>query len=64
MWALFRLRHPLLAAHVVLHAGPTPAETDYSNVKWVYQRPDTIEALLEDADHSLEYKTVGKDGQS
>ncbi|KAI0347793.1 hypothetical protein BDW22DRAFT_20030 [Trametopsis cervina] len=53
VWAILRLRHPLLASHVSMH--------DYDDVRFVYKSPESSQDLLADADINLEYRTQGKD---
>ncbi|KAI4528284.1 hypothetical protein K525DRAFT_184536 [Schizophyllum commune Loenen D] len=54
VWALLRLRHPLLASQVNMR--------DYEDIRFVYTPPATLAAALEDADQALEYRAGDKDG--
>ncbi|TDL28336.1 hypothetical protein BD410DRAFT_737560 [Rickenella mellea] len=49
VWALLRLRHPLLASTVRM--------SDYDDVRFVYQPPESPESSLKDADRNLEFRT-------
>ncbi|KAL1722196.1 hypothetical protein EV715DRAFT_248064 [Schizophyllum commune] len=53
VWALLRLRHPLLASQVDMR--------DYEDIRFVYTPPATLAAALEDADQALEYRAGDKD---
>ncbi|KAI0785040.1 hypothetical protein C8Q75DRAFT_723299 [Abortiporus biennis] len=53
VWAILRMRHPLLAAHAEMH--------DYDDVRFVYTVPRSTNELLSNADANLEYRTQGKD---
>ena len=76
VWAILRLRHPLLAASVVMH--------EYTDIRFVYvpcvihrifistsilivsryKAPGSSHDLLKDAEANLEYQTQGKDGMT
>ncbi|KAI0706097.1 hypothetical protein BC835DRAFT_1260804 [Cytidiella melzeri] len=53
IWAILRLRHPLLAANVRMHG--------YDDVRFVYKAPSSSHDLLDDADANFECTTRGKD---
>ncbi|KAI0095089.1 hypothetical protein BDY19DRAFT_916239 [Irpex rosettiformis] len=53
VWAILRLRHPLLAASVKMH--------EYDDIRFVYKAPASSRDLLQEADANLEYQTRGKD---
>ncbi|KAG2155563.1 hypothetical protein DEU56DRAFT_768027 [Suillus clintonianus] len=53
VWAILRIRHPLLASKVVMH--------DYDDVRFVFTPPQSVEDALVDADRNLEYRTSTKD---
>ncbi|KAG0707461.1 hypothetical protein DFH29DRAFT_844493 [Suillus ampliporus] len=53
VWAILRIRHPLLASKVVMH--------DYDDVKFVFTPPQSPEDALVDADRNLEYRISTKD---
>ncbi|KAH8099348.1 hypothetical protein BXZ70DRAFT_1000890 [Cristinia sonorae] len=53
VWAILRLRHPLLCASVQMH--------DYDDIRFVYDAPVSPEDLLRDADANIEYRTQTKD---
>ncbi|EMD41917.1 hypothetical protein CERSUDRAFT_110472 [Gelatoporia subvermispora B] len=53
VWAILRLRHPLLSAHVEMH--------EYDDVRFIYTAPSSPRDLFEDADNNLEYRTQDKD---
>ncbi|KAF8882687.1 hypothetical protein BD779DRAFT_1612410 [Infundibulicybe gibba] len=54
IWAILRLRHPLLASQVKMH--------DHADVKFVYTLPQSVEDALNSAGLALEYRTQSKDG--
>ncbi|KAG1885501.1 hypothetical protein F4604DRAFT_1615682 [Suillus subluteus] len=53
VWAILRIRHPLLASKVVMQG--------YDDVKFVFTPPQSPEYALVDADCNLEYRTSTKD---
>ncbi|OCH94684.1 hypothetical protein OBBRIDRAFT_810282 [Obba rivulosa] len=53
VWAVLRLRHPLLSAHVEMH--------DYNDVRFIYTAPSSSRDLLVGAEQNLEYRTQSKD---
>ncbi|GJE85813.1 hypothetical protein PsYK624_018920 [Phanerochaete sordida] len=53
VWAILRLRHPLLSAAAQMH--------DYDDVRFVYRVPDASDDVLRDAEANLEYRAQGKD---
>ncbi|KAL1741192.1 hypothetical protein HDZ31DRAFT_45962 [Schizophyllum fasciatum] len=53
VWAILRLRHPLLASRVDMR--------DYEDIRFVYTPPATAAAALEDADEALDYRAGDKD---
>ncbi|KAI5897999.1 uncharacterized protein SCHCODRAFT_02610836 [Schizophyllum commune H4-8] len=53
VWALLRLRHPLLASQVDMR--------DYEDIRFVYTPPPTLAAALGNADQALEYRAGDKD---
>jgi len=53
VWAILRLRHPLLCASVEMHA--------YDDVRFVYNAPTCPEDLLKDAETDIEYRSQNKD---
>ncbi|TFK36994.1 hypothetical protein BDQ12DRAFT_736718 [Crucibulum laeve] len=53
IWAVLRLRHPLLASKIEMR--------DYNDIKFIYDTPQSVEAVLADADANLEQST--KNGQ-
>ena len=53
VWALLRVRHPLLAALVEMRS--------YADVRFVYEPPRSKEDALNDAGRNLEYRTQSKD---
>ncbi|KAI1789818.1 hypothetical protein LXA43DRAFT_892212 [Ganoderma leucocontextum] len=53
VWAILRLRHPLLCAHAEMH--------DYDDVRFVYDVPSSAEDALLDAEANLEYRMQPKD---
>ncbi|KAH7927276.1 hypothetical protein BV22DRAFT_295710 [Leucogyrophana mollusca] len=53
VWAILRVRHPLLASQVVMH--------DYNDVRFEFIPPQSPEDALINADHNLEYKSTSKD---
>ncbi|KAF7311038.1 hypothetical protein HMN09_00647300 [Mycena chlorophos] len=53
VWAILRLRHPLLASKVEM--------TDYTDIKFVYNPPDCASDALKDAAHAIEYRTQTKE---
>ncbi|CAL1695027.1 unnamed protein product [Somion occarium] len=53
VWAILRLRHPLLAATVEMH--------DYDDVRFVYSAPTNVDDALADANSNLEYRDHSKD---
>ncbi|KAF8899028.1 hypothetical protein BD779DRAFT_1607630 [Infundibulicybe gibba] len=54
VWAILRLRHPLLASQVKMH--------DHADVKFVYTLPQSVEDALNNAGLALEYRAQSKDG--
>ncbi|PIL31758.1 hypothetical protein GSI_06462 [Ganoderma sinense ZZ0214-1] len=53
VWAILRLRHPLLCARAEMH--------DYDDVRFVYDAPSSAEDALLDAEANLEYRMQPKD---
>ncbi|KAF7307351.1 hypothetical protein MIND_00529100 [Mycena indigotica] len=53
VWAILRLRHPLLAAKVDM--------LDYNDIRFVYNPPESVEDALENAASTLEYRSQSKD---
>ncbi|KAJ6519969.1 hypothetical protein C8R45DRAFT_42657 [Mycena sanguinolenta] len=53
VWAILRLKHPLLASHVKMH--------DYDDIRFVYVAPESAFDALESADASLDYRSQSKD---
>ncbi|KZT75031.1 hypothetical protein DAEQUDRAFT_720240 [Daedalea quercina L-15889] len=53
VWAILRLRHPLLSAKVVMH--------DYDDVRFVYDAPSGPEDALVKAEAALEFRSQTKD---
>ncbi|KAG1904712.1 uncharacterized protein F5891DRAFT_1012458 [Suillus fuscotomentosus] len=53
VWAILRIRHPLLASKVVMQ--------DYDDVRFVFNPPQSPEDALVDADSNLEYRSSTKD---
>ncbi|KAK0208750.1 hypothetical protein DFS33DRAFT_1372027 [Desarmillaria ectypa] len=53
VWAILRVRHPLLASKVQMH--------DYKDIRFVYTAPTSVEEALNDADRNLESRSVVKD---
>ncbi|KAG1783532.1 hypothetical protein EV702DRAFT_1208638 [Suillus placidus] len=53
VWAILRIRHPLLASKVVMQG--------YDDVRFVFTPPQSPEYALVDADSNLEYRTSTKD---
>ncbi|KAG2156621.1 uncharacterized protein EDB93DRAFT_1127571 [Suillus bovinus] len=53
VWAILRIRHPLLASKVVMQ--------DYDDVRFVFNPPRSPEDALVDADINLDYRTSTKD---
>ncbi|KAF9015657.1 hypothetical protein BDQ17DRAFT_1341427 [Cyathus striatus] len=53
VWAILRLRHPLLASQVEME--------DYDDIKFIHTIPDTADTVLSDADATLEYRSQSKD---
>ncbi|KAJ7492479.1 hypothetical protein FB451DRAFT_1336381 [Mycena latifolia] len=53
VWAILRLRHPLLASKVEMH--------DYNDIRFVYPGPESVMDALESADANLEYRSQSKD---
>ncbi|KAG1757180.1 hypothetical protein EDB19DRAFT_1656229 [Suillus lakei] len=53
VWAILRIRHPLLASKVVMHG--------YDDVRFVFTPPQSPADALVDADRNLEYRTAIKD---
>ncbi|KAJ7235866.1 hypothetical protein B0H12DRAFT_1256838 [Mycena haematopus] len=53
VWAILRLKHPLLASHVKMH--------DYDDIRFVYVAPESAVDALESADVSLDYRSQSKD---
>ncbi|TDL25331.1 hypothetical protein BD410DRAFT_896234 [Rickenella mellea] len=47
-WALLRLRHPLMGATVRMET--------YDDVRLLYQRPESAECLLKDAERTVEFR--------
>ncbi|KAG6329523.1 hypothetical protein ID866_9566 [Astraeus odoratus] len=54
VWAILRVRHPLLASTVAMHS--------YEDVRFVYTLPSSPQDVLDDADRNLEYSSVSKHG--
>ncbi|KAI0001682.1 hypothetical protein BJV77DRAFT_1063101 [Russula vinacea] len=52
-WAILRLRHPLLASHVVMR--------NYDDIKFVFRPPTSPEDALAGADSQLDYRHQNKD---
>ncbi|KAI8990453.1 hypothetical protein BD414DRAFT_483694 [Trametes punicea] len=53
VWAILRLRHPLLCARAEMH--------DYDDVRFIYVAPESAEDAYRDADSNLEYRSQAKD---
>ncbi|KAF8735009.1 hypothetical protein AX14_002919 [Amanita brunnescens Koide BX004] len=53
VWAIMRLRHPLLASTVRMN--------DYHDVRFGYTLPENSKAALSSADHHLEYRSHSHD---
>ncbi|KAJ8084481.1 hypothetical protein PM082_003251 [Marasmius tenuissimus] len=53
VWAILRLRHPLLASSVRMN--------DYDDVSFVYETPSSPEDALKKANDNLEFKSLTKD---
>ncbi|KAK0481727.1 hypothetical protein IW261DRAFT_1550776 [Armillaria novae-zelandiae] len=53
VWAILRVRHPLLASRVQVH--------DYDDIRFVYIAPASVEEALNDADRNLETRSAVKD---
>ncbi|TCD62410.1 hypothetical protein EIP91_006938 [Steccherinum ochraceum] len=53
VWAILRLRHPLLCASVHMH--------DYGDIRFVYDAPTSSEDLLKEAGENIEYRAKSKD---
>ncbi|KAG6334541.1 hypothetical protein ID866_4557 [Astraeus odoratus] len=53
VWAILRIRHPLLASSVTMHS--------YDDVRFIYAPPSSPQDALANADRNLEYKSVTKD---
>ncbi|KAJ7631066.1 hypothetical protein FB45DRAFT_747482 [Roridomyces roridus] len=53
VWAILRLKHPLLASRVEMHS--------YKDIRFVYMTPESVLEALESADASLEYRSQTKD---
>ncbi|CCM03131.1 uncharacterized protein FIBRA_05252 [Fibroporia radiculosa] len=53
VWAILRLRHPLLSASVEMH--------DYDDVRFLYDAPSSVDAALASANANLEYRADTKD---
>ncbi|KAK0505685.1 hypothetical protein EDD18DRAFT_1304501 [Armillaria luteobubalina] len=53
VWAILRVRHPLLASRVQMH--------DYDDIRFVYIAPASVEEALNDADRNLETRSAVKD---
>ncbi|PCH33967.1 hypothetical protein WOLCODRAFT_135419 [Wolfiporia cocos MD-104 SS10] len=53
VYAILRLRHPMLSARVEMH--------DYDDVRFVYDAPSSVEDVLDDAEANLEYRHQSKD---
>ncbi|KAH9836943.1 uncharacterized protein C8Q71DRAFT_578490 [Rhodofomes roseus] len=53
VWAILRLRHPLLSAEVVMH--------DYDDVRFIYNVPSDPEEALGSAEAALEFRSQTKD---
>ncbi|PBK76813.1 hypothetical protein ARMSODRAFT_1012034 [Armillaria solidipes] len=50
VWAILRVRHPLLASRVQMH--------DYEDIRFVYIAPASVEEALNDADRNLETRSA------
>ncbi|TFK56647.1 hypothetical protein OE88DRAFT_1640541 [Heliocybe sulcata] len=55
VWAIMRVRHPLLAARVEMQEGV------YDDIRFVYTPPTSVEDALLDASENLEYRTQDRD---
>jgi hypothetical protein len=53
VWAILRIRHPLLSSKVQMH--------DYNDVRFVYSAPASPEGALQGAESNMEYKSSTKD---
>ncbi|KAI3622817.1 hypothetical protein WG66_015716 [Moniliophthora roreri] len=53
VWAILRLRHPLLASAVSMK--------NYDDIKFVYECPSSVEDALERANDNLAYQSFSKD---
>ncbi|KAG6841775.1 hypothetical protein C0991_007104 [Blastosporella zonata] len=53
VWAILRIRHPLLASKVEMHS--------YDDIRFVYVPPHSAEHALDEAGDDLEYRTQNKD---
>ncbi|EDR15192.1 uncharacterized protein LACBIDRAFT_320838 [Laccaria bicolor S238N-H82] len=56
IWAILRLRHPLLASRVEM--------LDYEDIRFVYEAPPSPKHALEDADKNLAYRTQSAEVQN
>ncbi|KAF8913145.1 hypothetical protein CPB84DRAFT_1812064 [Gymnopilus junonius] len=56
VWAILRVRHPLLASRVRMN--------DYNDITFLYNGPSSIPEAIASADQSLEYRNQSKDGQN
>ncbi|KAF9041766.1 hypothetical protein BDZ89DRAFT_1109706 [Hymenopellis radicata] len=48
VWALLRLRHPILASHVIMH--------NYKDIRFLYKGPASVQEAIDDANRNLEYR--------
>ncbi|KAK7064108.1 putative 15-O-acetyltransferase Tri3 [Favolaschia claudopus] len=53
VWAILRLKHPLLASKVKMY--------DYEDIRFVYLVPESVSEVLDFADACLEYRSQSKD---
>ncbi|KAG6837666.1 hypothetical protein H0H93_004942 [Arthromyces matolae] len=53
VWAILRIRHPLLASKIEMHS--------YDDIRFVYTPPHSAENALDNAGNNLEYRTQNKD---
>ncbi|KAG7452294.1 uncharacterized protein BT62DRAFT_1071449 [Guyanagaster necrorhizus] len=53
VWAILRVRHPLLASKVQMH--------DYEDIRFLYTSPASVEEAVHDADRNLESRNSVKD---
>ncbi|KAG6814136.1 hypothetical protein H0H92_002131 [Tricholoma furcatifolium] len=53
VWALLRIRHPLLASKIEMHS--------YDDIRFVYAPPHSSENALDDAGNNMEYRVQTKD---